>query len=206
MAPQKTDLDAEALESLLTRLDRDSGEAGKKYLQLRDKLARHCFKKHEFLRADELADQTLNVLAKKLSSKEEHIDKPEPYAFTILDNLLLANIRGRKMVLLPENFPGGDNPEGTVIEKMDGEKKFKCVLQCLDRLSPEESWLFFAYNPLEECNREEIRRQIASELGITVEALRTRMNRLKAKMAKCFKNCISRGRKRPPSGSNGNNG
>ena len=146
MAPQKTDLDAEALESLLTRLDRDSGEAGKKYLQLRDKLARHCFKKHEFLRADELADQTLNVLAKKLSSKEEHIDKPEPYAFTILDNLLLANIRGRKMVLLPENFPGGDNPEGTVIEKMDGEKKFKCVLQCLDRLSPEEMRQFGELN------------------------------------------------------------
>jgi DNA-directed RNA polymerase specialized sigma24 family protein len=205
MAPQKTDLDAEALEALLTRLDADSGEAGKKYLQLRDKLVRHCFKKHEFLRADELADQTLNVLAKKLSSKDEHIEKPESYAFTILDNLLLANSRRRKRVLLPENLPGGDNPEGTVIKTMDREKKVKCFSQCLDRLSPEEHWLFFAYNPREECNLEEIRRQIASKLGITVEALRTRMNRLRRKVFRCCKDCISSGSKRPPS-SNGNNG
>lgn len=205
MARQKTDLDAEALEALLTRLDPDSGEAGKKYLQLRDKLARHCFKTHEFLRADELADKTLSILAKKLSSKDEHIEKPESYAFTILDILLLANSRRRKTVLLPENFPGGDNPERTVIKKMDGEKEVKCFWRCLDRLSPEKRSLFLAYNPCEECNREEIRRQIANVLGITVETLRTRMNRLRRKMEKCCADCISRSSKRPPS-SNGNNG
>lgn len=201
MAPQKTDLDPEAFRALLARLDADEANAAKKYQQLRDNLVRHCFKAHEFLRADELADQTLDVLAKKMSSEE--IAKLDSYAFKILDNLLANHSRRRPTVLLAENIPARDNPERTVIEKIDGKQKVECLLQCVDRLSATERWLLFAYFPHEKCNLDERRRQIAIKLGIEVGTLRTRMNRLRTKVQKCYKNCVSRGPKRPQRGRNG---
>src|SRR6516165_5489392 len=115
MALQNSDV--EEFRALLARLDSNETEATKKYQHLRDNLVRHCFKTHEFLRADELADQTLDVLAKKLSSQDEDIVKPDSYAFKILDNLLANHRRRRPTILLPESIPARDNPERMVIEK-----------------------------------------------------------------------------------------
>lgn len=194
MALQKSDL--EEFRALLARLDPNETEATKKYQHLRENLVRHCFKAHEFLRADELADQTLDVLARKLSS--EDIVKLDSYAFKILDNLLLANHRRRRpTILLSENIPAKDNPERTVIEKIDGEQKVECFLQCVRRLRTTERWLLFAYNPHEECDVEERRRQIAIKLGIGAGTLRVRMSRLRTRMFRCFNDCVSRGSRRP---------
>lgn len=193
MALQKSDL--EEFRALLARLDPNETEATKKYQHLRENLVRHCFKAHEFLRADELADKTLDVLARKLSS--EDIVKLDSYAFKILDNLLLANYRRRgPTILLSENAPAKDNPERTVIEKIDGEQKVECFLQCVRGLSTRERWLLFAYNPHEECDIEERRRRIAIKLGIGAGTLRVRMSRLRTRMFRCFNDCVSRGSRR----------
>jgi DNA-directed RNA polymerase specialized sigma24 family protein len=194
MALQNSDV--EEFRALLARLDSNETEATKKYQHLRENLVRHCFKAHEFLRADELADQTLDILARKLSS--EDIVKLDSYAYKILDNLLLANQRRRRpTILLSENTPAGDNPERTVIEKIDGEKKVECFLQCVGRLNTTERWLLFAYNPHEECDVEERRRQIAIKLGIGAGTLRTRMTRLRTRISRCFRDCVSRGSRGP---------
>lgn len=195
MALQKSDL--EEFRALLARLDPNETEATKKYQHLRENLVRHCFKAHEFLRADELADKTLDILARKLSS--EDIVKVDSYAFKILDNLLLANYRRRRPTIsLSEDTPAKDNPERTVIEKIDGEQKVECFLQCVRRLKTTERWLLFAYHPHEECDVEERRRQIASKLGIGAATLRVRMSRIRTRMLSCFNDCVGRpGSRRP---------
>jgi DNA-directed RNA polymerase specialized sigma24 family protein len=194
MAPRKPDLYPEEFKLLLASLDPDETEAAKKYHGLRDKLVRHCFKCHEFLRADELADQALDVLAKKLSSEE--IRNIESYTFKVLDNLLANHRRTPRMTLLSENLPARDNPERAAIDKADGERKVECFRQCASHLKPIERWLIYEYYPNEECNLEERRRQIASKLGIGAGALTTRMNRLRTKLEKCWKDCYGRSSRR----------
>ncbi|HLJ86072.1 MAG TPA: hypothetical protein VKZ53_04575 [Candidatus Angelobacter sp.] len=189
LPPDQPDLGSEDFKRLLKRLDPDEAEAAKQYGSLRDKLVRHCFKNHAFREADEVADQALDILAKRISSEE--IQKIESYAFKILANLLANHRRRRPIVALPENMAGSDNPEQKVMHKLDGERKVACFLRCISRLKPVEQWLIREYYPDESCNLEERRRRITARLDIDPGTLMTRMNRLRTKLEKCCKDCYA---------------
>ncbi len=191
MARQKPELDSEDFKKLLTSFDSDEAKALEKYQVLRDKLVRHCFKAHEFFAADDLADDAFDVLTDKLRS--EQIQNIESYAFKILDNKLANHRRKRPTAALPEDLAAQNNPEQAVIEKMDGEHKFECFRRCMKRLKPLEQWLVFEYYPNEGLDLEERRQKIAIKLGIEPGALTTRMNRLRAKLEACCKNCYRGG-------------
>lgn len=188
------ELDNDDLKRLLLRLDEDPERASEKYQRLIRRLILFCFRHNEYLRADELADRALDEVAKKPDLQE--ITDVERFAVGVLRMLLKANSRKHarlQPIVEDQDFPSREqNPEHTVIDRIDGERKLGCFIASLKRLKAQERTLILEYYPNDNSNLEERRRRLAELLGIERGALATRMNRLRSKLEKRCLDCYAR--------------
>jgi hypothetical protein len=183
----RRELDGEDFQRLLKRFHPDPALAAHAYENLRQGLMRSIRNNNNQCsceaKAEELADRALDVTAKKLASYE--IKNVNEYAFGVARVLL----RKQKMIVSIgdiQEFRGRDeNPEHTILARMEEECRQKCFLRCMERLSPENQRLILEYYPDESYDLEQRRLRLAESLGIDVHALRLRMNRLRTKLEKC---------------------
>lgn len=181
-----------ALEQLLRRLHPDSSAAAEQYLRLRGKLVSY-FEFERFPRADELADEVLDRVARRLHAGHD-IEHPGAFALGVA-RLVAREARqqdieaGRKLreFVRVSAVAGLDNDESAL----------KCLDGCLDRLAPESRAFILAYYSGDRADRIENRRRLAGALGVQPAALRNRALRLRAHLEKCLKGCLGSGR---PSG------
>jgi DNA-directed RNA polymerase specialized sigma24 family protein len=162
------ELSPEALESLLRTLNPHRETAGHKYEVLRHKLIDFfAWSRSEV--AEDLADETLNRLARRLIDGER-IENVERYALGIARILLkeVARKRERKVVALRE-IQLRESGVG------DENKMLDSIEQCLDGL-PESSRDLIARYYSDE------RAGLARELGISMNTLRNRALRIRAKL------------------------
>jgi DNA-directed RNA polymerase specialized sigma24 family protein len=167
------DLGSEAFERLLLALGADRESAADRYLELRRQLADYfAWQGSEF--PDDLADETLNRLARKLD-EGEHIQSPGRFAFGIARHVVredrrsqatrenvLRKVRQMDARATREPSPGTD------------------VGDCLAALDRESRSLITSYYT------EDDREALARRFGLSLNALRNRAMRIREKLLLCF--------------------
>lgn len=178
-----------SFEALLRRLDQDRDRAGERYEMLRRKLV-SFFSWRGSARADELADLVLDRLAEKIAGGEEiRAGDPGVFALGIARNVRLEAIKreARGPVLL-EHQDLGQTP--AALEDEHAEARDRCLETCLSALAAPERTLMLAY--FRETKGAKIleRQTLAQMHGLSPNALRIRVHRLRGRLEACVRRCL----------------
>ncbi len=179
----------EKFERFLNWLDTDRETAAQKYEKLRRSLVIY-FAKRQCAAAEDLADLVLNAAMEHLLKQTALLlDKPLPYVFGIARNVYRQHINkqfltdGEKdLRLLPDRSRFEENSEK--------EQIVRCLRQCLQKLKRQDRRTFVFYYLKDTGAKDEHRLRQAAELGMTINALRLRMMRLRESLRDCISSCL----------------
>lgn len=185
-------LDGPAFQILLVTLSGDASEAGILYESLRQRLIRY-FGWERSLHPEELADEVLDRLARKLHDGESIRDLPS-YAIGVA-RLVAGEERtrnARRNAILADAarlLPGRDlpQPDDTFADDAD-----PCFPRCLAELPPESRLLLLRYYSGDGAQRIRARKELAAELSLELNALRNRALRLRERLEQCIDRCRKR--------------
>jgi RNA polymerase sigma factor (sigma-70 family) len=186
-ARTKWELDAEAFSALLRRLDPEPERAGAEYVRIYQRLTKF-FECRGCVWPADLADETINRVARRIHEGEEiHADNPIRYFYGVARNVLREHFEheGREFLPLDELLPAEhprDDPDAvneTVAARWRQERLLDCLSRCLQELPAESRKLLLAYHEGEKRARIEHRQELAERLGITANALKVRVFRLR---------------------------
>ena len=191
-------LTEESFARFLACLDADEESAGEKYRQLHLKLVKY-FDWHGAHFPEECADETLNRVAKKMDSGAAIHDLPS-YCHGVARLVLLEALRQpeSKNISLDELAPAAVplRVEAGVAEARD-DARLSCFMECLNQLSVESRCLILDYYRDEKRDKIDNRLALAERLGIPLNALRSRAQRLRKKLEECVRRCLKRSARRP---------
>jgi DNA-directed RNA polymerase specialized sigma24 family protein len=178
----KWDLSEEAFSRLLARLNADPALAGEQYEKLRARLI-YFFERNNCRIPDELCDETINRVARKLEEGYE-INDLFKFSSGVARLVLLEHWDDpkRKWVELDERLT---SPE--IVEREFDEDRLECMKECLQNLAPEERELI-----TKNCiTKKHGRAEMARAMGLTINAFRLRVFRVRTKLQRCYKRCVS---------------
>jgi DNA-directed RNA polymerase specialized sigma24 family protein len=185
-------------ERLLFALDPERDRAGERYEALRRKLVR-LFAWRGCREADQCADETLDRVARRLA---EGAVVPDVFGFChgVAMNVLHEHWRRAErqpasLEALPETrVPVVDPARLTRQREETGrtEARLRCLDGCLGALDPHARETLLRYHPAGAASARERRRLLADELGVPMNALRIRVHRLRARLARCIEGCVAR--------------
>jgi len=189
-ARKEWELTPEAFTKLLAILDPDPEAAGGKYEKLRGRLVKFFECRGSFI-SDELADETLNRLARKINEGEE-IEK-NVYALSL----------GIARFVFMETLKRPDNRRAEIKElataaappepwEEDDDLWVVCLRECLRGVSEENRELIIEYYQDEGRARIDERKMLAASLGISLNALFSRAKRTRDKLEECVTRCVKR--------------
>jgi DNA-directed RNA polymerase specialized sigma24 family protein len=180
---------SEAFEKLLSKLNPDRERAGEEYELLRLKLLEY-FRSRACQCAEELADETLNRLAKKNMEGEEIRDVLR-YTHGLAHWVWMEFLRkpGARPVSF-EDLPVAPFVLPTSILQKEREA---CFHYCLRALPARDRELVVEYWDHRKQTNREARRELAERMQITMIAMRIRISRIKDKLEACFYNCLENG-------------
>lgn len=178
-------LSQEAFDALLDWLDSDREQAGIKYEEIRERLIK-IFTGRGCVDAEDLADETINRVTKRLSEiREEFKGDPARYFFGVA-NMVYKEYMRRKPPQ-PSPFPPSDSRQAEI--------EVHCLEHCIDRLSEHNRHLLLKYYGAEGGSKVDERRKLADELEIAPNALRIRAYRIRLDLQECVEKCIARSQK-----------
>jgi DNA-directed RNA polymerase specialized sigma24 family protein len=192
-APPDT-LTAAEFEALLRRLDRGSERPGEKYEAIHSRLVRF-FAWNSRSAAEDLADETLNRVARKLAAGRQEIHELEAFiwgvARKVQQEARKTDFKSVHVLDMPNAWAASDSGASlhAIHNKIQAEKVGKCLHECLSRWPDSDRELFLAYR-VDKGHYVERRRDLAQKLGITPGALRVRIIRLREKLEKCVARCL----------------
>ncbi len=188
-APARWQLTAETLDGLLRFLDPDRDQAARGYERLRDKLIR-LFDWRGCAFPEDLADETINRVARKLEEGTE-IRSPDPYRYFagVAHRVFCEVLRRRKKkhAALAEIRQVDREP----LPAAEEEHRLSALDHCLVNLSPGERKLIMSFYQGEKQARIARRKQLASALDISINALRIRAHRLRLRLESCVRAYLS---------------
>jgi DNA-directed RNA polymerase specialized sigma24 family protein len=179
---------------LLRRLDGRPERAGEKYETIRWKLVKF-FKWSCCLAAEDLADITLNRVARKLTAEE--IQDVEAFTWGVARKIRQEAQKKDLKTMSLQSLPGKGivSDAGASVEalhkKIQSQKELRCLHQCLQRLSAEDRMLFLAYR-VDKGHYMESRKNLAKQFELTPGALRVRIIRIREKLEQCLDRCLGR--------------
>ena len=188
-------LTAESFRKFLAWLDEDEDSAGQKYLEMRQRLIAY-FDRKNCLLPDELADETLNRVARRLEEEGEiDSETPAKYCYIVARFVFMESLRVKES----KNIPLDDvlsRPQNNEIlslkssdEKEKNEKMLGCLEECANKLEAGNREIIFGYYVGEERAKINNRRALAEKLNISVNALSIRACRIRDKLEICVKKC-----------------
>ncbi len=171
---------------LLAWLDGGVDSGGEKYLEMRRRLVGY-FARKRCLFPDELADDVLNRVGRRLQEEGAIADAPPArYCYIVAKFVFLESLRN------PEHRRV-DRESSTLAGPAAAMESPHSVLDCLDRclglLSAPESELILEYYRGEQRLKVEHRRALAERLGVTPNALSIRACRIRRKLEQCVSTC-----------------
>jgi DNA-directed RNA polymerase specialized sigma24 family protein len=185
-----------AFRRLLEWLDEGKESNGERYLEMRQRLVRY-FERKNCLPCDELADESLNRVARKLEEQGSITDATPPHYCYIVAKFVflehLRQIRNEATTSEPDltfatvaAADAGLAPPGV---SEDEQEMLSCLEQCLQRLAPGDRELIVNYYSAEPKQKIPHRRQLAEKLGLTANALTIRACRIRDKLEACTRKC-----------------
>jgi DNA-directed RNA polymerase specialized sigma24 family protein len=188
-------LNQEAFRKLLAWLDEGKDSGGERYIEIRQRLKSY-FDRKNCLSSDELADETLNRIARKLEEKGSITDiSALHYCYMTAKFVFLENVRSPKAVPqdsaeLPDvgtNTAGFAETETTE----ENEKTLTCLEKCLAKLAAADRDLILEYYRGERRTKLEARSGLAMRLALTMNALGIRACRIRSKLEACVNQCYA---------------
>jgi DNA-directed RNA polymerase specialized sigma24 family protein len=174
-------LTQQAFDSLLAWLSPDREEAGRKYEEIRSKLLRF-FASRNCQAPEELADETFNRAADKLPEiAPGYVGDKARYFYGIAKKISLEATKPRPK---PIPTPHQENAD-------ERERWHQCLERCLAELDPEDSALALEYYSLEGQAKIELHRKMAAVRGLTDNALKIRIHRLRKQLHACVPKCLN---------------
>ena len=172
-------VESQRFEALLNWLDSDREKAGEKYENIRLRLI-ELFALRGFADAEQLADETFRRVSLKITQTiESYVGDPVAYFYGVARNLMYAKAKNEPVIATP--------PE---VAERDPEKQQRCMEKCLDTLSEPDRDLIRRYYFLEGQKRLLSRTELALSLGVSLNALRLRVHRLRKTLQACVKTCL----------------
>ncbi len=186
-----------ALQKLLRWLDGDNTDSdGQRYLEMRRRLVAY-FDRKNCLSPDELADETLNRVARRLEEEGDiESETPAKYCYIVARFVFMEHLREiQKGNVLHEDIRRDVNRAHPPAPKVDDEAEIKekmlqCLERCADKLESPSRQIITRYYTGKERVKIDNRRALASEMGITVNALSIRACRIRDKLEMCVKHCV----------------
>lgn len=181
-------LSAEALARFLARLDPDSDRAGEKYESLRLTLIKFFDWRWAHF-PEECADETINRVIRKIDEGETIRDIPT-YCHGVARLVLLEKLKG------PESKRADFEklPTAALVapEPEEEDERQDCFERCLKELPVESRQLILQYYNDEKREKIDHRLAMAGRLGIPLNALRSRAQRIRNRLEECVNGCINK--------------
>lgn len=183
-------LTQEAFDRLLSCLDVNRERAGEKYELLRLKLIKY-FEWQNSAAPEELADETINRVARKISEGEE-VQNLNSYFFGTARHLASEKRKKQERAQAAfEQFP--DYLQSLQSNNFATQQQLECCEACLANLTAEKRKLIIAYYASEHSSKIDAHKRLADELGISLNSLRIRAHRIKLELEKCIVECENNG-------------
>ena len=181
-------LTSEAFQKLLLSLDPDVQRAGEIYESIRLTLIKF-FDWRGVHFPEDCADETFNRIMRKLDEGET-IEDVKTYCHGIARFVLLETLRNpdHKRTDL-ENLPPLVAP---VQEEPASNYRLECFRQCLQSLPPDTKQLILQYYQDENRAKINNRTMLAEKLGLPLNALRSRAQRIRMKLEQCINKCLKK--------------
>lgn len=187
-------LTARAFDYLLNWLNEGENSEGDNYLELRRRLIAYFDRKNCFA-ADELTDETLNRVARRLEEEGKiESEAPAKYCyivarFVFMEYLRETHKRADAFDEMRRQGPG-DGDLGTGVSDRR-EVLLNCLERCTSKLASAHRDLITKYYIGKERLKIENRRALAQTLGITMNALSIRACRIRDKLEACVRECAA---------------
>jgi len=183
-------LTEEAFAKFLACLDTDPARAGAKYEALREALVKFLdWRGARF--PEELVDEAFNRVARKLDEGASIRDIPA-YCHGVVRVVFLQSLEHPSNNRVQfEDLPPIAIPE---LEPDPADIRRKCLTHCLRQLPAENQELIIGYYRKERRQKIDHRVLLAEKLGIPLNALRSRAQRIRDKLERCILRC-SKGNK-----------
>jgi RNA polymerase sigma-70 factor (ECF subfamily) len=176
-----------AFRRLLDWLDEGANSHGARYLEMRRRLAGY-FGRKNCQSADDLADETLTRVARRLEEEGAIPDPPARYCYVVAKFIVLEYRRRAGLVqrsfddqscsVLRSEAQADDESREKLLDRLD---------QCLAKLDQDHRALILEYYCGEAREKIERRRALADTLGLTSNALAIRACRIRERLEECVK-------------------
>ena len=183
----KWTLTAEAFANLLAVFDSDRESAGQKYLAVRANLIRF-FEWRGCPFPEDHADETFNRVARKVAEGED-IRNVSGYVMGVarLQVLEIIKSSSRQREALDEY----QNSFNEVADEPTSESQIDCLQKCLQQLSSDNRDLIVQYYQGDKREKIENRKKLGVRLGVAMNTLRMRAQRLREHLQGCVEECAS---------------
>ena len=175
-----------AFDKLLASLSSDPELAAERYVELRRTLVKF-FEWRGASYSEECADETLNRVARRID-EGQIIQNVSGYCYGIARLVFLEWAKGpdRKGVSLDELTPA----QTALDESCEEDLQLKCFEECLGTLPTDSREVIVKYYREEKRAQIDHRRELAESLGIPLNALRSRAQRIRQKLEQCITECL----------------
>lgn len=185
-------LTSEALAKFLACLDAEAERAGEQYELIRLALVKFFdWRRAQF--PAELADETLNRVIRKIDEGENLRDVPS-YCLGVARHVWRESLKRpeSQRVDLEELGPlAAPMPEAIEDERQ------ACFEHCLQELPPENRQLILQYYQDDRRTKINNRLALTEHLGIPLNALRSRVQRIRDRLEQCVLLCLKKNNTRP---------
>jgi len=182
----RRDLSPEDFQQLLNWLDPDPQRAGEKYESIRRGLTA-LFDNWKCLEADSLADETINrVLTKVPNIAPTYSGDPALYFYGTAKRVRYEQLRR------PRPEPLMPNTKIVATQESDEKERLhSCLDKCLETLPAADRELILEYYRGDKNVKITCRRQLGERAGVSSNALRVRIFRLRGTLEECISKCLN---------------
>lgn len=187
-----------AFRRLLEWLDEGVDSDGRRYLDIRMRLVSY-FDRKNCLVPDDLADETLNRVARRLQEEGSiDTDSPAHYCYIVARFVFMEYLRRPGADALPDTEPPrrGASPvtsRDLAEQESEKERRSECLSRCLEALAPDQRDLIITYYTGDQRLKLETRRALAAGLSISLNALSIRACRIRDRLETCVAKCLAAG-------------
>ena len=180
-------LDQRSLDSLLSAFHPDKEQASYAYEALRERLIRF-FEWNRCDTPEDMADETIDRLARRLSANEEKVLDLAKFAVGIARMLIKEHLREQdrqeaSLTALSEHY---DDLAHRNHESAQLEERMAVLEKCLDVVPDASRNLIERYFSAESRAQIQQRQRLAEEYGISINALRNRVMRIRAELERRY--------------------
>ncbi|HEV7395716.1 MAG TPA: hypothetical protein VGN86_04325, partial [Pyrinomonadaceae bacterium] len=143
---RNTELAEQTFRRLLAWLDQGVNTNGQSYLAIRERLLGY-FDRKNCLTADELADETLNRVARRLDEEDGNIETeiPAKYCYIVARFVFMEYLRANEKMIATLDDVGRQAKAMSPEDRDRKEKMLECLDRCAAKLEVSQRKLIFGY-------------------------------------------------------------